>query len=130
MPEDRPFQFSLRAFVIVLLALPAAGGVLFYFFDFGHAAVEKPNEYIGVSYIGVVETLGKPEYECAYPLSEANGNFREPLQYVLKGSDPKTIIRESRWKFNRHTIDIWFTSDPNGKWTSVDALRWQDGVQF
>jgi hypothetical protein len=126
-----PTQVRWRlAAVGVLLSLIA--GFVLWWFDLGHADVEKLPRLHGRSLAAVLDELGLPDTRYLFPMSECHGEFRIELLNTYPFNDPRlkdVLILELQWHHWRYHVAVWLQR-VRGQWLVLDTCRWKAGVVF
>jgi hypothetical protein len=124
--RDRRFIWTLS--IVGLLVLLALG----WYFDWGHADVEKLPQLHGKSLAAVIAQLGQPDERSEYSLGKQLDEMRIELYNTYPPDDPKTAqtrILELQWHYWRYDIAVWL-HQVNGEWRVLNTLRWQKGIVF
>lgn len=121
---------TLPAIVLAIITLPI--GVAWYF-DWGHAPVEKLPWLHGQPLDKVIAAFGEPSRQLNYTIGTSpGGEFRVELYNTYPPSDPNTKdvrIKEIQWHRLRYDVVVWLHF-VNGEWLVLDTCRWQGGVVF
>jgi hypothetical protein len=117
----------------VLLSGVLAAGALGWYFDWGHAPVEKLPRLHGQTLEAVIAQLGPPDRQLEYRLADSpGGEFRVELYNTYPPDDPKAAqarIKELQWRRARYRVAVWL-HEVDGGWVVLDTCRWQQGVEF
>lgn len=124
---------------IVTVALALAGifvatqaYIVQWYYDMGHAPVEKLSFLSGKSIDEVESILGAPDDDLIIPLAQVQDGFRcELLNFYSpkKPENKEVVFKELSWKRSRYTITVWF-HNVGGRWLCLDTCRWRKGVAF
>lgn len=122
-----------------VLALGSAGIAVFtivyatvWYYDMGHAAVEKLPFLIGKTIDEVESILGTPDEVLTIPLDQVRDEFRcELLNYYspTKPENKGIKFKELAWKRSRYTVTVWF-HQVGERWVCLDTCRWRKGTVF
>jgi hypothetical protein len=115
--------------VIGVLAFAAS----WWYFDWGHAPVEKLPGLHGRSMGAVVAVLGEPARQSEFSMGPGRlTEFQIELYNTYPPNHPKTAgvrIKELHWDWPRYHVAVWMHL-VNGEWIVLDTCRWQEGVVF
>jgi hypothetical protein len=103
-----------------------------WYWDWGHAWVEKLHHLHGQTPETVVAELGEPNTRHEFAMADCCDEFRIELFNVYPPTDPRTAqvrIKEFQWHHRRYHIAVWF-HQVNGEWVAVDTCRWKEGIAF
>lgn len=125
-------KLAITAGIVGLFALLASMAIAWWYWDWGHAPVEKLAHLHGRSMEAVVGELGEPDSRYQFPMSGCAGEFRVELFNTYPPQDPNSAqvqIQELQWHYERYHVAVWF-HEPKGKWIVLDTCRWEEGVEF
>ncbi len=110
-----------------------AVSVSWWYFDWGHAPVEKLHHLHGKSLDVGLADLRQPDRQLDYTMADCpGGEFRVELYNTYPPGDPKasqTRIKELQWHRPRYHIAVWL-HQVNGEWVVLDTCRWKEGIVF
>src|SRR5712692_6256773 len=104
---------------VALLGGLLATGAAWWYFDWGHAPVEKLPNLQGQGLEIVLAQLGKPDRQLEYSMADSpDGENRVELYNTYPPDDPKAAqarIKELQWHRARYHIAVWL-HQVNGEW--------------
>jgi len=111
----------------------ATVGVSWWYFDLGHAHIEKLPRLHGKSLGALIADMGEPDKQDNYTMADCPADeFRIELYNTYPPGDPKAAqarIKELQWHRVGYYITVWL-HQVNGEWVVLDTCRWKEGVQF
>jgi hypothetical protein len=118
---------------MLVLLLAAAGLVTFVVLrnPWNHEP-ETLKQLHGLTEDEVIEKLGTPKSTDTFELGEGQDELRVELLNYYPPSNPanhKVKIKELRWYDGQYHIAVRF-HQRNGKWYSLDSLKWHKSVVF
>jgi hypothetical protein len=125
-----------RNLVVACVVLLAASGPFvgfYWYYDCGHASVEKIPRLHGKTVERVISELGQPDSVLSYTMANSPGDeFRIALFNFYPPDRPGSgdaPIKELWWKHRRYSVVVWFHK-VGDRWIALDTCRWKQGVAF
>jgi hypothetical protein len=115
--------------VLALLAV----GTSWWYFDWGHADVERLPDLRGKPLDAVITSFGEPDQQFEYTMADSpGGEFRVELHNTYPPDDAEAAqakIRELQWHRVRYHVAVWM-HQVHGEWVVLNTWRWKAGVDF